>query len=130
MFPLQPLARIDEAYKRLQQVPADHRLLQLIRSVQWRIAAQGRRQKAQQRREELQATITFKNEQRRRQNVRDREALEKKKSNWRQRDAQKRGVGGQKVSALEAAGGGPRPEGKQQWRKRKLRPPGTLDRKY
>lgn len=102
-YPLDGLARIREMYSHLEVVP-EERMQQMLHTVPWRLKLQQQRQLQQEKLARHKATLTTKNEQRRRQNEMDRARRERK----------------------AAAGLGDR----KQWRQRKLKPPGTLDRKF
>lgn len=103
-FPLDSLARVRDAYASLQAAP-ESRMQQLLDTLPWRLQRQQRRATAQQRAAERRAALTSKNRQRQLQNERDR-------------------------TAKAGGGSGQQSEGRQQWRKRKLRLPGTLERKF
>jgi 2-polyprenyl-6-methoxyphenol hydroxylase-like FAD-dependent oxidoreductase len=112
-FPLEPLARVREAYH-TQEVPAEQQLQQLLQTVPWRLQRAQEQQEREERRAAKKAMIGFKMDQRRRQNIAD-AAKKKEKS-----DGQGATVG----MGLKGPGG------KDNWRRRKLKPPGTLGRKF
>lgn len=111
-FPLEGLALIRDVYAQLEVVP-EARMQQMLGSVPGRLKRQQERQRQLERLARQRAVITAKNEQRRRQN----EADKAKK----QRKQQGGGMGG---------GRGPAGPGKQGWRERKMKPPGTLKREF
>lgn len=140
-FPLDALARVRDAY-RAQEVPAEQQLAQLLDTVPWRLARQQEVQAREQRLADKKAMIGFKMDQRRRQNEADAAKKAAAKSAAaaaaRSRGA---GAGGDDGSRSSSSSGGSAsdsnlgmgykgPGGKANWRKRKLKPPGTLDRKF
>ncbi|KAF8070916.1 hypothetical protein HT031_000997 [Scenedesmus sp. PABB004] len=108
--PLEALARVRQAYAQLG-VAAEERLRVLLDTVPWRLQRQAERARGAERLAAQGAALAAKNEQRRRQNAADAAA----------RGARGRG---------QRPAGAPGPEGRQAWRARKLKPPGTLDRKF
>jgi hypothetical protein len=98
-YPLALLARLRDAYAVLGVAP-EQRARQLLDSVPWRLARARAKERAAVSAAARRATLTAKNEQRRRQNEAD--------------------------AASRAARG----EGRAGWRRRKLRLPGTLDRRF
>jgi hypothetical protein len=115
-FPLEGLALIRDVYAQLEVVP-EPRMQQMLNTVPWRLKRQEERQRQLERLARHRATLTAKNEQRRRQNEADRA----KKQGKKQGKQQQGGMGG---------GKGPAGSGKQGWRERKLKPPGTLKRTF
>jgi hypothetical protein len=92
---------------------------QMLNSVPWRLKRQQERQRQLEKLARHRAVITAKNEQRRRQNEADRA-----KKQAKGKDKQQGGCGGM------GGGKGPAGPGKKGWRERKLKPPGTLQRKF
>lgn len=111
-FPLEALARIREAY-RTQEVPAEQQLQQLLSTVPWRLQRLQEQQQREERRDAKKAMIGFKMDQRRRQNI---------------ADAEKKAAASSGVGSVGMGLQGP--GGRDNWRKRKLKPPGTLGRKF
>jgi hypothetical protein len=107
-FPLLALSRVRDAY-RSQEVAAEPQLQQLLDTVPWRLQRMQDKEAAAARGAARRATITAKNEQRRRQNEADAAASQQQGC---------RGMGWQG------------PPGKGAWRQRKLKPPGTLERRF
>lgn len=114
-FPLDALARIRDAYK-AQEVPAEQLLQQLLATVPWRLQRQQELQEKQERVAAKKAMIGFKMDQRRRQNEADAAKKTAKSSSGGRSGTVGMGLKG--------------PGGKADWRKRKLKPPGTLGRKF
>lgn len=120
-FPPLTLSRVRDAYRALDAAP-EHRLLQLLQTVPWRLQRLRVQQEIAERQAAKRATLAAKNEQRRRQNELD-AAVRKKKTSG--------GNGGRKSNNNSGAGMGWQGDpGKAQWRQRKLKPPGTLDKKF
>lgn len=109
-FPVEALARVRDAY-RAQEVPAEQQLQVLLNTVPWRLQRLQQQQAMQDRRAAKKAMIGFKMDQRRRQNI---------------ADAAKKAEKASGVVGMGYKG----PAGKDNWRRRKLKPPGTLERKY
>lgn len=130
-FPLAALARVREAY-RSQEVPAEQQLQVLLSTVPWRLQRQAEAQEREDRRAAKKEVIGFKMDQRRRQNIAD---AEKKAA---AAAAARGGRGGGAGNSSSSSAGGEEsigmgykgPGGRENWRKRKLKPPGTLGRKF
>jgi hypothetical protein len=118
-FPLEGLALIRDVYMQLEVVP-EQRMQQMLDTVPWRLKRQQERQRQLEKLARHRATLTAKNEQRRRQNEADRAKKQGKKGGQQQQQ----GGGGM------GGGRGPAGAGKQGWRERKLKPPGTLHRTF
>lgn len=138
-FPLDALARVRDAY-RAQEVPAEQQLAQLLDTVPWRLQRQQEVQAREQRLADKKAMIGFKMDQRRRQNEADaaKKAAAKSAAAARSQGAGDSGGDGGSSSSSSSGSvsdsnlgmGYKGPGGKANWRKRKLKPPGTLDRKF
>lgn len=109
-FPLEALARVREAYL-TQEVPTEQLLQQLLDTVPWRLQRQQNLQRQEDRLAAKKAMIGFKMDQRRRQN---------------EMDAAKKAAKSSRSVGMGLKG----PGGRDDWRKRKLKPPGTLGRKF
>lgn len=132
-FPLAALARVREAY-RSQEVPAEQQLQVLLSTVPWRLQRQAEAQEREDRRAAKKEVIGFKQDQRRRQNIAD--AEKKAAGAAAAAAAARRGKGKGRSSSSSAGGeesigmGYKGPGGRENWRKRKLKPPGTIGRKF
>eukprot|EP00775_Hariotina_reticulata_P006196 gene6196-6432_t len=123
-FPLECLVRVRDSYRFLQFAPED-RMQSLLGTVNWRVKQQQQRQQHQEKLKQQGAVLFTKNEQRRSQNERDKAAREAKAA---RKAASSGGAAG--AGTAPPSNGKVGPAGKQQWRTRKLRLPGTLDRKF
>jgi len=124
VFPLESLVRVRDSYRFLQFAPED-RMQALLGTVNWRVKQRQQRQQHQEKMKQQGAVLFGKNEQRRSQNERDKAAREAKIARKASSTGDAPGP-----STAPSSTGKVGPAGKQQWRTRKLRLPGTLDRKF